>query len=126
MENEFQTLSKLEDFASIDLTQRVPVNFPEVSPYIEKLGNELIDTRETVDTFTMIFPGGEVEYESSKIGFTIVRIIVYGITVEPGVRAKNTNLFDTQILFDYESKDNVVTIKEPEQDGRDLSRWWNK
>ena len=129
--------------------------FPEIKKYTDRLGDEPVDVVDKYDTRTVIFPGGKVEYENSDKQFQYGpihprNITIYGTTVEPGVRAMNTEGFDTNILFyivpvnDGEPvyKKNgkykeriillnnelalVMIVKEPVLDKSNIKDWWKK
>jgi len=135
----------------IDPRIELPKGFPDIQKYLKFLGDEPIEIFTSLEHMKVKFPGGEIEYyENKEDGYPkglplINRIIIYGATSEPGVRALNTQGFDTHILFDLIPEDKVsnlteeewkhyyilesgallkVTVKEPEQ--RDIKNWWNK
>lgn len=144
-------LKEYSDAIYIDPRTELPEGFPDVSKYLKFLGEEPLEVVTALEYMRVVFPGGEIEYyENKEEGYPkglplINRIILYGVTSELGVRAKNTKGFDTHILFDLVQEDNVahltdedwknyyilesgalikVTVLKPEQS--DIKNWWDK
>lgn len=126
----------------IDPRVLLPKDFPNINGYIGELGFEPVDIQETVDSRRVIFPGGEVQYylDGSEKSATPSEMIIYGVTVEPGVRALNTGHLDTHISFSTEMKPKkndlfyvlrdgrvlTITIKEPSKNFSNIRNWWNR
>ncbi len=135
----------------IDPRTELPEGFPDISQYLKYLGDEPLELLTSLEYMRVVFPGGEVEYfENTKDGYPkglplINRIVIYGVTSEPGVRARNTKCFDTHILFELIQGDEIsnlsdedwknyyrlesgallkVTVIEPEK--RDIKSWWSR
>ncbi|PKN02873.1 hypothetical protein CVU76_02505 [Candidatus Dojkabacteria bacterium HGW-Dojkabacteria-1] len=143
-------LHEYSDAIYIDPRTELPEGFPDISEHLKHLGDEPLDVFTALEYMRVAFPGGEIEYfENNQEGYPkglplINRIVIYGITSEPGVRARNTKGFDTHILFDLIQGDEVsnlsdddwknyyrlesgalikVTVMEPEQ--KNVKSWWN-
>ncbi len=130
----------------IDPSVNLPHDFPNIKKYIKHLGEGALALYENDFTFDVLYPGGMVTYCSYKETDTLLidRIVIYGITTEPGVRALGTSKFDTHIYFDLEKSDNSeltpeekknyfnledtqrikMTVKEPEDSN--IKDWWTK
>jgi len=144
-------LHEYSDAIYIDPRTELPEGFPDISEHLKHLGDEPLDVFTALEYMRVAFPGGEIEYfENNQEGYPkglplINRIVIYGITSEPGVRARNTKGFDTHILFDLIPENKApslteeewknyyilesgalikVTVLQPEQS--DIKSWWNK
>lgn len=144
-------LHEYSDAIFIDPRTELPEGFPDIQAYLKYLGEEPLEVVTALEYMRVQFPGGEIEYyENKEEGYPkgqplIERIIIYGITIEPGVRTRKTKGFDTHIVFDLIQEDEVsnltdeewknyyilesgallkVTVIEPEQ--IDIKNWWNK
>jgi hypothetical protein len=147
---DFVEPEEIENTFFIDPSTELPEDFPNISKYIKSLGTEIVDIREKMNEIKIIFEGGEVQYNkeynithANFAGFQISKMILYGVTAEPGIRALGTSKFDTHILFDihnnkylkYAKPDDLlytlengnimrITIKEPED--ANIKDWWMK
>lgn len=119
-----------------------PKDFPNIEGYVGELGFEPVEIQETINSKRVIFPGGEVQYnlEGEEKASIPTRMIIYGVTVEPGIRAINTEHLDTNIFFSTEKRPGkndlvyilrdgrvlTITIKEPTKKSLNISNWWNR